>query len=138
MKLSYEEGAQATQILVKLEKESPQVRQNVINVVKRLGEIFNQEVDDRSIEKEIEISDSERISVYRAVISVLNKDEYSHNIMAFALTTAKAFKFEKQLSKKFKLDEDVTADKDFKFDEEYEILEDLKTQDDTNEKPEDK
>ena len=121
-KLSFQDSLKLSSYISLLKKESQDVRFQLYQVGKKLIESYPSAPKDIDAKQEFEFTDSERISVYRMVISVLSEAEYEQKIISWSATLAELFGFQNQLKKKFKLDKDISVDKDFMFDEEFEIL----------------
>ena len=101
-----------------LKKESESVRLKIGKFVKRIREIHKVKPDDKKEKVEFEINDNERISIYRAIISILTQKEYDQIFMEWGEDICVMLKCEKEFYKKFKLESDEERPKGFKFDEE--------------------
>lgn len=119
-------GVGANEILVitaKKFKESQQVKDCVLSARNKIFEQIKKDVADEKQSFDLEFTNDERISIYRAIIYILENDVDNVGILEIAKSTATSLRFEKQLAKRFKLGEPIEIPKGFMFDEEFEIVE---------------
>jgi hypothetical protein len=126
IKLKEGQAANIVGIASQQNKESPQVQENILSLRKKISDAFTGEQVQPDEEQEIEVTASERVSVYRVAVDVLTPkhgEKTDQNFLIMAKIAGEKLGFIKQLRETLKLDKEVEKPNDFKFDEEFEIAE---------------
>lgn len=120
--ISYKDGVVISNMMAALKKEDKSVRLKITEVIKQLTDEWPEPPEDTKKEVLFEFDNDHRLSVYRAVMSIINQKEFDQIYITWGRDICKLFKCEKQFLKS--CDTDIARPKGFKLDEEFEITED--------------